>query len=45
MIGDREFLNLETDNFRSNFPVQGLKIRKIDLIKFSAQYFWQLQIR
>jgi hypothetical protein len=28
MIGDREFLSLKTDNFGSNFPVQGLKIRK-----------------
>lgn len=37
MIGDREFLSLETDKFRSNFPIQGLKILKIDAIKLSAQ--------
>lgn len=36
MIGGREFLSLETGNFRSNFPVQGLKFRKIDLKTFST---------
>lgn len=36
MIGDREFLSLETDNFKNNFFSTLLKIRKIDLIKLSA---------